>query len=254
MKINQKIKTILPLAAFAGLAVSANAAVMSIDFESNDIVQSGDPTHNLGPSLPGQVGDWYKMHNNTGSNFTASPSVVTPGGTFNFNTGGNLFRFEGKPRDTSILRENYAFLGSGDDTAYSYDGAHSWSLTNLTPNGVYNIIMYSMHDNNFGGNYLGPSMFSVDGFDAGNGVGVAIGGEGASLTAAELDAIGDESDTTFFGVVADGTGTITGTWDHLDTDGGEARWGGIQFEQIPEPSTTALLGLGGLALILRRRK
>lgn len=28
----------------------------------------------------------------------------------------------------------------------------------------------------------------------------------------------------------------------------------IQFEQVPEPSSTALLGLGGIALVLRRRK
>ena len=30
--------------------------------------------------------------------------------------------------------------------------------------------------------------------------------------------------------------------------------GAVTLEQVPEPSTTALLGLGGLALILRRRK
>ena len=35
---------------------------------------------------------------------------------------------------------------------------------------------------------------------------------------------------------------------------GSTTWNGLNVETIPEPSSTALLGLGGLALILRRRK
>lgn len=36
--------------------------------------------------------------------------------------------------------------------------------------------------------------------------------------------------------------------------GGEGYFAGYTVESVPEPSSTALLGLGGLALILRRRK
>lgn len=45
---------------------------------------------------------------------------------------------------------------------------------------------------------------------------------------------------------ATGTGTTGGTYRHLDMN--------FQFTVVPEPSSTALLGLGGLALALRRRK
>jgi len=36
--------------------------------------------------------------------------------------------------------------------------------------------------------------------------------------------------------------------------GGRAPLAGFQIVEVPEPSSAALLGLGGLALILRRRK
>jgi hypothetical protein len=48
--------------------------------------------------------------------------------------------------------------------------------------------------------------------------------------------------------VATGTGTTAGTYRHFDMD--------FQFSAtaVPEPSSTALLGLGGLALMLRRKR
>ena len=64
----------------------------------------------------------------------------------------------------------------------------------------------------------------------------AFGGEFANL-AAVTAALGDSfKDTTGYGLTAVDNGTT------------------FTVSVIPEPSTTALLGLGGLALILRRRK
>lgn len=52
--------------------------------------------------------------------------------------------------------------------------------------------------------------------------------------------------------------TITGELRNAPSGGistsGEAAYISISVDAVPEPSTTALLGLGGLALILRRRK
>ena len=65
----------------------------------------------------------------------------------------------------------------------------------------------------------------------------------------------------FENVEANGSGEISFLADATDDDelgpGETARrfhLNGFQIESVPEPSTTALLGLGGLALILRRRK
>ena len=57
---------------------------------------------------------------------------------------------------------------------------------------------------------------------------------------------------TFLGVTPDGSGTIVLAT--TQPSGTNAAFNGLLIEAVPEPSTTALLGLGGLALILRRRK
>ena len=56
---------------------------------------------------------------------------------------------------------------------------------------------------------------------------------------------------TFLGVSPDVSGTIVFTTSGV---GNNPAFNGLLIEAVPEPSSTALLGLGGLALILRRRK
>jgi hypothetical protein len=75
--------------------------------------------------------------------------------------------------------------------------------------------------------------------------------DGGSLTAAG----NQESDTGF---VPAGTRTLSVV---LTSDRGAGNYNDayvdnleVDFAVVPEPSITALLGLGGLALILRRRK
>ncbi len=56
---------------------------------------------------------------------------------------------------------------------------------------------------------------------------------------------------------SDGSGVLTIELTDTITAGAdnpEPRLNGFQLSVVPEPSTSALLGLGGLALILRRRK
>lgn len=152
--MNQKIKTLLPLAVFAGLAVSANAAVTSIDFDSNDIVQSGEPNHYVGMTLPGQVGDWYKL--NVGNGVTPdSPTITTPGGTLTLNIGASTTYTKFRTGD-DLLRNDFLFLNAASD-----DGTMGWELTGLTPGGTYDIILHGRYDPSFGG-YRGGDM-SVNG-------------------------------------------------------------------------------------------
>ena len=67
------------------------------------------------------------------------------------------------------------------------------------------------------------------------------------------DVAGDTNYARFNGLVADGSNNLA--FDFLLAGDRDAPINGFQLiETIPEPSTTALLGLGGLALILRRRK
>ena len=66
----------------------------------------------------------------------------------------------------------------------------------------------------------------------------------------------NEGNYVLFENVSLDTLEIKVTGGHLDTsnNGTIANINGIQIVQVPEPSSAALLGLGGLALILRRRK
>ncbi len=64
------------------------------------------------------------------------------------------------------------------------------------------------------------------------------------------------NDTTADGTFVIGNWTIPGanSLDGMDAAGINAAVPFGTFSIVPEPSSTALLGLGGLALILRRRK
>jgi hypothetical protein len=50
--------------------------------------------------------------------------------------------------------------------------------------------------------------------------------------------------------------TVAYNWTHADRDGSRARFMGVILDGpvVPEPSAIALLGLGGLGFLLRRRR
>ncbi len=109
-----------------------------------------------------------------------------------------------------------------------------FAFTELVIGGVYEITLYGGRSNaNFAN---GTVSFST---------GSGTGGTLESRTA-----------TTFTGT-ANGSGALT--LDVVDSSGAVANGlnttvSALSITAVPEPSSTALLGLGGLALILRRRK
>ncbi len=221
--------TLATVLALALLAAAANAAPISIDFDSNNVVQSGEPTHNEGMTLPGQVGDWHKL-STPASGVTGSVTIGDV--TFRLNTNNTTST---KYRDVgytgSLVRGDFFYLNAGWDPA-------DWELTGLTPNGIYDIICYGRYNPNHGG-YRGGGM-SVNG-------GVVQTKDNGKDTSA----IAEEGDWNFEDVTADGTGRIYGTLSHVVD--GFAEFAGIQFQEIPEPATMALVGLGGLVMLRRRR-
>ena len=126
--ISKRTKTVLVLAVVAMAAVAltarpASAAVMSIDFDKpQGGVQSGEPTHHVGMTLPGQVGDWYQLLKGSSG---SSPSITTPEGTLTVNTTGAAYRAYNTA--SNVLREDFFWLTS------SSEGPITWTLTDGMP-------------------------------------------------------------------------------------------------------------------------
>ena len=196
---------------------SANAAPVSIDFDSNNTVQSGEPIHADGPSLPGQVGPWHKLTMNGSGEIS---TIDTGSGIFTFNTTQAAFRGYGNQEGglSTPLRGNMFWMSGAASV--------TWTLTDLVPNATYNIICYSTYDPAYGGYKLAD--FAIDGFDGGN-------------PQPQDDGSGDENegDVDFFGVQADATGKIQGTFAWIKS---WAEFGGIQFDKVADPPALAARG------------
>ena len=206
MKLNQQIKTILPLAAFAGLTLSANAAATIFDFGTMNTTGDGatgwsfsssgpDSTDNGSPDIPA----FFSSGAGDGSS-TANGGLGTSDGDL-LAAGDYTISYKYSPYSdagASLIFRLYAWDGSTQTLLATQNPTDpgsqpDWQTLQMT--------------------------FSTP--------------TGSGLIGQQLQ----------FEARADGTGSYA-AWDTITGD----------FTAVPEPTTTALLGLGGFALILRRRK
>ena len=149
--------------------------------------------------------------------------------------------------DTNLFSNGYAVSGlvnTGDsnlDTlvgTVGYNGPASVQLSGLTNGQQYELQIF------IGDNRAGSSGRTLT-------VGDLSGGTGATYTYADggtaQQATSIIGTFTAIGTTQDFTAVLGG-------GGTGTEFSAYQLRAVPEPSSTALLGLGGLALILRRRK
>ncbi len=218
------------LIALVGIALlstrSATAVPISIDFNIGASPNaSGEPVNSAGLILPGQVGDWESLV--VGG---SEVSTTVGGATFTLNPGYLVFNGTGSNTGDNGLRGDVVYLTGSQAPV-------TWTLSGLTPSAQYDLILFSqMHSNN----PVNAADFEILGHDAGNGTGAAV----------TLDS---EFDGNFTNVIADGSGVITGT---LSKQIGQSfsGWSGIQFEQVPEPSSIILAVIGMLGVGTRRHR
>ena len=157
---------------------------------------------------------------------------------------GLLGAYGHSPTATDDVIGEYLFLGPQNDT-YIVD----WAITGLAPGGAYDMYLYA-------GGYAvnaDPQATAEYNIDI-DGDGVLDTGNGPANLGTINTAGGAPSGIS---IVADGSGTIIGQY----LDGGgrqspESEVGGFQIigpDVIPEPATIALLGIGALSLIRRKR-
>ena len=212
------IKTILPLAVLAGLAVAANAALVitPVGATTTGGNLSGRPIENTidGSGLSG-VGDILTQTHSVGvnSDLWLSADGNGSGVEFVFNLGGT----------------------------YTVDSVHLWNISYTSGAVNRGLKTVDVTFSTDGGLNYNTLIEGSEYDDFGNYAMSATGGAPGVAETKTFTAVAGVTHIKFTDSTNHGA-TYTGI--------GEIRFGGV----VPEPSTTALLGLGGLALILRRRR
>jgi hypothetical protein len=240
MKMNQQFKTLLHLAAFAVVTTSANAAISYVKV-TNDadsgISSSNTYTHALDFQSGGNIANINTVAftswggNGDGANFAGSTGIYGNTGAGVVTTTGNLVD----------LMQGMIYPSSNDNTLKTYN------LSGLTPNETYDLRVYN-HAWSDGESRLNTLVFDAGGADASTG----------SINASDATTVGlagaNDSYYINYRYTASSSEIVITT-----QSSNSAGWHlyGLTNQvavAVPEPTTTALLGLGGLALILRRRK
>jgi hypothetical protein len=236
-----KPKTILTLAVLAGIS-SSQAALINLNYNGG-----GDaPVESTLSGPAGGLATTWNSVTSSGDTGALQDSGDNPT-TVSVNTSG----YDGSPSlgnqtvgDLPVYR---SFLSS-----FSRPGAYSVTISGLASEGLYDIWLLSYRDAT---NPLDPS---VGTWTADNTTTSSIS---QLVDAQDVSTPGSSTFTEGYNYVlfsnveatVGGVISFTGVGDPGDT-GRRLHLNGLQINQVPEPSSAALLGLGGLALILRRRK
>ncbi|NWK55071.1 PEP-CTERM sorting domain-containing protein [Verrucomicrobiaceae bacterium N1E253] len=237
------IKTILTtsLIASAGFANAAVTTLFSSDFDGNTgaHVFAGN-TDNTSGSANVTITDWTQDSSVT--SISGLTAIATGGGGF-AQLGGGTATYAG-PNNIYLSRNhNQGTADHGYSLTFTIDT--SWAATNLN--------VLSGHTTNTGTqdqSYTSDLNFSISGGTLGAAV-TGISTEDYSVAPAYHSVNFDLTGTTL------GAGTYTlQVFQNNNASGSYAIYNGVTLEAtaVPEPTSAALFGLGGISLILRRRK
>lgn len=208
------MKLTTTLLALTAMTYSASAATVAINFMRNG---STTPAANDGSEFA--ISTWVDFDANLGSPAVVSGITVawTAGGTWSGGSANNVENGYIDNTTTMTLSGLSAWLGSTGDTQYTIQLIQA----NDTNNGFQNTDLF---DTDSGGTALGTLTNAND-------------RNGATTVSNQLTA-----DTLFLDTATGVGGSRSGVA------------GIIITSTIPEPSSTALLGLGSLVLLIRRNK
>ena len=218
MKFNQQMKTILPLAVIAGFAVTANAAVIQ-PFSVNNVNGGNLSNRDIDKTIDGSgllgAGDILTQ--------TVEIAGAAPNNFYWLSSSGVA---DGDPAVELTFD-----LGVG--ASYDIDSVHLWnySATNGVLRWIKTVDVSFSSDNVTFGNTIDDLTFADVPTNTQVGVDTVAFSTVSNVRYIKFSNITNGGDASFLAF-------------------SEIRFGSV----VPEPSTTALLGLGGLALILRRRK
>jgi hypothetical protein len=246
-----KSNKILSLASLLALTVSGNAATITYaGFQANvDAKQTSSPVS--ADSVGWRNADPVKTYDIDGDNILGTDGYQGRAGnsdasyitSFATTGGGNSFGYVDNPLDPT-----------GIDTARAgFKGSTSTDL---------DLFSFAITGTDLDGQILGVSIM-YDAYGSGQQTYILEqrdGGTGGSVITSDLALLNQGNDgydwATFevSGATAGDVFVLRATRTGLAGSAGRVTYSQVAFDTVPEPSSTALLGLGGLALILRRRK
>ena len=213
-------------------ATATNATLA--DFSNSGVVESltGGMIDYYGASAITYISS-YATGNATVSFVDGTPSSGDPyKGAFNWSTVTNN-PTTGDREQLSVMARDGLFMSTDN---YS-DAAVTVSNITINPGQIYKLYLWGTNDRLDNGS---TSNFTFDGSTVGSNTG----------TSADVPVV-FTFDSTAAGVTAN---SVTFNWASPTPGSGMgAPLNAIAITAVPEPTTTALLGLGGLALIFRRR-
>lgn len=243
MKV-QKVLTALGLALGVGIAATSHAAVISVNFTDSGGGMGNASADNIAGVV--EAGWWEttsfdgarndtdpnNLRDSTGAYTGVSLSHDMPGGWWTAGTTG--FNTPTANQNDKMM-ENYA------DTW----NTHTVTFSNLT--GIYDVYVYAARpeeNTGIGAYSIGSEIIYLKANDL---TGPFVESGFADPGAAELNA-DDPGNYIVFRNLDDSTFTLT-----VSSLGGGVPLNGIQIVAVPEPASVALLGLGGVLVLARRR-
>lgn len=227
--------------ALASLAVSANAAIISVNIgntSTDNLISSGQSAGVVAAS------NWNNKLGSFGAATVTDDSGTLLATTVSVNTqwSGGLTSAPATP--------NQALMDSGTDTG----GGDATATITAIPYDLYDVYVYirSSSVGRYGDYSVTPSGAGAGG--AATLRGYSIGAFGASGTFIEEttgDSPGEGNYIRFRNVSGE---NLVIRADPQNPSPARANIAGFQIVQVPEPSAALLLGLGGIALTLRRRR
>ncbi len=222
---------------------SANAALVNVNFNGFIPTTAPVPTES---SLTGVGGLGLNTSWNQYAAVDSSGTMVDSSGANTTMTVDTDFT-EGRSHTANISIFESSLQGSGGGGRGS---TYTTTIAGLDNGGLYDIWVYSYADGTGREGSLADWATTNTTTTVGTQeIDSLAGGAGDTFTYGTNYVLFENVEATAGGViVVTGTGRVTTGTDR------RAVLSGLQIQSVPEPSTTALLGLGGLALILRRRK